>query len=145
MIVWPKLKKYANSPPTVQNSSASLTLNRELASLATRDSRLAHCASSSQALKRRRPAPGLRPPHLRAPFLLSGCTSSAGAGLFCLAPCPPSRPRLGVPRSRRTGGARDSAQNCCGQGAGQFAVFVSLILFSDELHHYRMRSYCGFS
>ncbi|PUZ38766.1 hypothetical protein GQ55_9G222300 [Panicum hallii var. hallii] len=110
-----------------QNTSAPLLhlSERRIAS-----SRPAHRASSSQALKRRRPAPALRPAHLRSPFLLSCCTSSARPGRCCPAPCSPSRPRLGVPSSRRTAGARVSAENRCGQGAGRFAVFVSLISFS---------------
>ncbi|RLN29674.1 hypothetical protein C2845_PM05G03880 [Panicum miliaceum] len=67
----------------------------------------------SQALKRRRPAPALRPPHLRGAFLLSCCTSSARAGRCC--PPPPrglasecqaaaGRPELGLglDRARRT-------------------------------------------
>jgi hypothetical protein len=111
LIVWSKLKKLANGPPMAQNTSAPLLhlSERRIAS-----SRPAHRASSSQALKRRRPAPALRPAHLRSPFLLSCCTSSARPGRCCPAPCSPSRPRLGVPSSRRTAGARVSAENRCG-------------------------------
>ncbi|PUZ52988.1 hypothetical protein GQ55_5G017800 [Panicum hallii var. hallii] len=82
-----------------QNTSAPLDLTeRRVAS-----SRPAHRASSSQALKRRPPAPSGRPPHLRGPFLLACCTSSARADRCCPAPCSPSWPCLGVPSSRRTG------------------------------------------
>jgi len=123
-----------------QNTSAPLGLDlterriaiaHSITYLRCWSSRPAHRASSSQALKRRRPAPALRLPYLRGPFLLSSCcTSSACAGRCCRAPCSPSRPRLGVPSCRRTAGARVSAKNRCGQGAGPFAVFVSLISFS---------------
>jgi len=114
-----------------QNTSASLNpdltergASREFATCRTAAPRLLFPGGAEA------PPPRARPPHLRAPFLISCCTSSARAGGCCPAPCSPSRPRLGVPSSRRTPGARDSAENRCGQGAGPFAVFVSLISFS---------------
>jgi len=118
--------------PVAQNTSAPLDLTERRIAIGLHcwSSRPAHRAASSQELRRRRPAPALRPPHLRGPFLLSCCTSSARAGRCCPAPCSPSQPGLGVPDSRRTAGARVSAENRCGQGAGRFAVFVSLISFS---------------
>jgi len=102
--------------PVAQNTSAPLDLTKRRIAIGLHcwSSRPAHRAASSQELRRRRPAPALRPPHLRGPFLLSCCTSSARAGRCCPAPCSPSRPGLGVPDSRRTAGARVSAENCCG-------------------------------
>jgi len=99
-----------------QNTSAPLDLTERRIAIGLHcwSSRPAHRAASSQELRRRRPAPALRPPHLRGPFLLSCCTSSARAGRCCPAPCSPSQPGLGVPDSRRTAGARVSAENCCG-------------------------------